>query len=44
MLPVDHVVAAEFEAGAANEVVETIPDGKMASRHRAEDDRASTRR
>ena len=30
VLPVDHVVAAEFKAGAANEVVVTIPDGKMA--------------
>jgi phosphoglycerate kinase len=30
MLPVDHVVAAEFKAGAENEVVEQIPDGKMA--------------
>jgi phosphoglycerate kinase len=29
MLPVDHVVAAQFEAGAPNEVVETIPDGMM---------------
>jgi phosphoglycerate kinase len=30
MLPVDHVVAAEFKAGAAYQVVETIPDGMMA--------------
>jgi phosphoglycerate kinase len=30
LLPVDHVVAEEFKAGAANEVVTTIPDGKMA--------------
>ena len=30
MLPVDHVVASEFKAGAENEVVERIPDGKMA--------------
>ncbi|MBS1873400.1 MAG: phosphoglycerate kinase [Acidobacteria bacterium] len=29
MLPVDHVVAAEFAAGAPNEVVETIPEGMM---------------
>jgi phosphoglycerate kinase len=29
-LPVDHVVAAEFKAGAEYEIVETIPDGKMA--------------
>jgi len=29
MLPVDHVVAAEFKAGAENEVVATVPDGKM---------------
>lgn len=29
VLPVDHVVAAEFKAGAENETVETIPDGKM---------------
>lgn len=30
VLPVDHVVAAEFAEGAENEVVETIPEGKMA--------------
>ena len=30
MLPTDHVVAEEFKADAANEVVTTIPDGKMA--------------
>lgn len=30
MLPVDHVVAEEFKAGAANEVVTVIPEGKMA--------------
>ncbi|MCP5119395.1 MAG: phosphoglycerate kinase, partial [bacterium] len=30
VLPVDHVVAAEFAEDAENEVVETIPDGKMA--------------
>jgi phosphoglycerate kinase len=30
MLPTDHVVAAEFKAEAANEVVTAIPDGKMA--------------
>jgi phosphoglycerate kinase len=29
MLPVDHVVAAEFAENAPNEVVEEIPDGKM---------------
>jgi phosphoglycerate kinase len=29
MLPVDHVVAAELKEGAENEVVETIPEGKM---------------
>jgi phosphoglycerate kinase len=29
VLPVDHVVAAELKAGADNEVVEVIPDGKM---------------
>jgi phosphoglycerate kinase len=29
VLPVDHVVAAELKEGAANEVVETIPEGKM---------------
>ena len=28
-LPLDHVVAAELKEGAANEVVETIPDGEM---------------
>jgi phosphoglycerate kinase len=30
LLPVDHVVASEFKAGAENEVVTAIPDGKMA--------------
>jgi phosphoglycerate kinase len=30
MLPVDHVVVSEIAAGAANESVETIPDGKIA--------------
>ena len=30
LLPVDHVVAAEFKAGAENEVVTEIPEGKMA--------------
>ncbi|MGA2041273.1 MAG: phosphoglycerate kinase [Bryobacteraceae bacterium] len=30
MLPVDHVVVSEIAAGAANEVVETIPAGKIA--------------
>src|SRR5258708_35320325 len=30
MLPADHVVAAEFKAEAPNEVVTTIPEGKMA--------------
>src|SRR6476469_473628 len=29
MLPVDHVVSAEFKAGADSQVVETIPEGKM---------------
>src|SRR5579864_7307413 len=29
MLPVDHVVASEFKAGAENEVVAVVPDGKM---------------
>jgi len=29
LLPVDHVVAAELAENAPNEVVETIPDGKM---------------
>ncbi|MEN6535832.1 MAG: phosphoglycerate kinase [Bryobacteraceae bacterium] len=29
LLPVDHVVAAELKEGAENEVVETIPEGKM---------------
>jgi phosphoglycerate kinase len=29
VLPLDHVVADELKEGAANEVVETIPDGKM---------------
>ncbi|HUS08047.1 MAG TPA: phosphoglycerate kinase [Bryobacteraceae bacterium] len=30
LLPADHVVASEFKANAANEVVATIPEGKMA--------------
>ena len=30
VLPVDHIVSEEFKAGAANEAVTTIPDGKMA--------------
>jgi len=30
ILPLDHVVAAEFKAGAENQVVEQIPDGMMA--------------
>jgi phosphoglycerate kinase len=30
MLPLDHVVAGEFKAGAESQVVETIPEGKMA--------------
>jgi len=30
MLPVDHVVASEFKAGAEHETVDRIPDGKMA--------------
>src|SRR5713226_7042518 len=29
MLPVDHVVASEFKAGAENEVVDVVPDCKM---------------
>jgi phosphoglycerate kinase len=29
VLPLDHVVAEVLEAGAANEVVKTIPEGKM---------------
>jgi phosphoglycerate kinase len=29
LLPVDHVVVAEIAAGAANKVVETIPDGMI---------------
>ncbi|PYT28504.1 MAG: phosphoglycerate kinase [Acidobacteria bacterium] len=29
MLPVDHVVASEVKQGAANQVVEAIPDGMM---------------
>jgi phosphoglycerate kinase len=29
VLPVDHVVVSEIAAGAANEAVETIPDGKI---------------
>ena len=30
LLPCDHVVATEFKAGAENEVVDRVPDGKMA--------------
>ncbi len=30
VLPVDHIVASEFKAGAEWEAVETIPEGKMA--------------
>jgi phosphoglycerate kinase len=30
MLPVDHVVASELKAGADNQIVTEIPDGKMA--------------
>jgi len=30
MLPTDHVVASEFKAGAASEVVQVIPDDMMA--------------
>ena len=30
MLPVDHVVASEINAGAPSEVVESVPDGMMA--------------
>ncbi len=30
LLPMDHVVASEFKAGAENEVVERVPAGKMA--------------
>jgi phosphoglycerate kinase len=30
LLPVDHVVVAQIAAGAANEVVDTIPEGKIA--------------
>lgn len=29
MLPVDHVVVSELKEGAPNEVVDTVPDGKM---------------
>ena len=29
LLPVDHVVASEFKAGAENEIVDSVPDGKM---------------
>jgi len=29
MLPVDHVVASEFKAGAENELVDRVPDGQM---------------
>jgi phosphoglycerate kinase len=30
LLPLDHVVASELKAGAENQVVDRIPDGKMA--------------
>jgi phosphoglycerate kinase len=30
MLPLDHVVVSEIKEGAANEVVDTIPEGKIA--------------
>jgi phosphoglycerate kinase len=30
LLPVDHVVVSEIAAGAANQAVDTIPDGKIA--------------
>jgi len=30
LLPVDHIVASEFKAGAECEAVDTIPEGKMA--------------
>ncbi|MEO8096675.1 MAG: phosphoglycerate kinase [Acidobacteriota bacterium] len=29
MLPVDHVIAAEFKAGAPSQVVDSVPDGMM---------------
>ena len=29
MLPVDHIVVSEIQPGAANEAVETIPDGRI---------------
>jgi phosphoglycerate kinase len=29
MLPVDHIVVSEIQAGASNEAVETIPEGKI---------------
>ncbi len=29
MLPMDHVAASEFKAGAENEVVAVVPEGKM---------------
>jgi phosphoglycerate kinase len=29
LLPVDHVISAEFKAGAASEVVDRVPDGMM---------------
>jgi 3-phosphoglycerate kinase len=29
MLPVDHVIAAEFKAGADSQVVDRVPDGMM---------------
>jgi phosphoglycerate kinase len=30
LLPLDHVVASEFKAGAENQIVDQIPEGKMA--------------
>ena len=41
LLPVDHVVVSEIAAGAANEVVETIPDGKIGVDIGPEDHRSS---
>ena len=44
MLPVDHVVVSELKEGAPNEVVETVPDGKMGVDIGPKTDRSSFRK
>jgi phosphoglycerate kinase len=43
VLPVDHVVASEFKAGAENETVTEIPGGQDGARYRREERLPSTR-